>query len=667
MGRLWVDSGNMRLSTRPIVGRKMDAIRNNHHHMTKHEAHSPEPARFHRLKKLRIVGGFLDQSVFEFDENLNCLIGPRGSGKSTIIELIRFAFDQGPAENENPQGCRRFDSLIKGNLGDGRVELEVETKDGLNYTIRRESDEDPIILNQRGEPTKLDLRAGALFRPEIFSQNDVESIADQATFQLELIDSFCFEEIEEANRKIRQGTLELKQNGSEVRKLEEQIERIEEEVKTLPAVQEKLKGLAQIAGANSDEVNRAHEHKSERDKEQTAAKEANRVLREARERLAADYGLLQREARAVYPLRTGSGGNGAILAAHRNRFDKAVAETAHLLGRAVQELDSACVDLESLRGDLTREHQKLDLDFQTLIERFRASNAQSKERVDLEKRKNQLELRERELKVLRERLGTLLAQRSIILDRLSELRDRRFNVRHAVASRITAALQPNIRVSVVQNGERATYRDTLVRLLSGAGIRHNVVAGSITQEVPPGALADIVKRGDSESLIFLADINATQAAKVLQTLQSREALMELESVYLDDQPKIELKDGQHFKDSRDLSTGQKCTTILPILMLESENPLLIDQPEDNLDNSFVYSDVVKNVRNVKQSRQLLFVTHNPNIPVLGEAEQVFVLQSSGRSASVSKSGTVDECKEEIVKLLEGGEEAFKKRKERYRY
>ena len=77
---------------------------------------------------------------------------------------------------------------------------------------------------------------------------------------------------------------------------------------------------------------------------------------------------------------------------------------------------------------------------------------------------------------------------------------------------------------------------------------------------------------------------------------------------LGDEPFIELKDGADYKNSADLSTGQRCTVILPILLLESERPLLIDQPEDNLDNAFVYDTIVKSLRDAKGGRQLIFVT-----------------------------------------------------------
>jgi ABC-type bacteriocin/lantibiotic exporter with double-glycine peptidase domain len=101
--------------------------------------------------------------------------------------------------------------------------------------------------------------------------------------------------------------------------------------------------------------------------------------------------------------------------------------------------------------------------------------------------------------------------------------------------------------------------------------------------------------------------------------------------------------------------------------MESANPLLIDQPEDNLDNRFISETVVKNLRSVKGRRQLIFSTHNPNVPVLGDAEWVFVMESNGTKSKVVRAGTVDDCKSEIVTLLEGGEDAFKQRKARYKY
>jgi len=74
---------------------------------------------------------------------------------------------------------------------------------------------------------------------------------------------------------------------------------------------------------------------------------------------------------------------------------------------------------------------------------------------------------------------------------------------------------------------------------------------------------------------------------------------------------------------------------------------------------------VASINQVKISRQLIFVTHNPNIPVLADASQVVVMQSDGRTAKPKLIGNVDDCRDEIISLLEGGEEAFRLRGECY--
>jgi hypothetical protein len=162
-------------------------------------------------------------------------------------------------------------------------------------------------------------------------------------------------------------------------------------------------------------------------------------------------------------------------------------------------------------------------------------------------------------------------------------------------------------------------------------------------------------------------INAAQATRVIDALREHKILFDLETVDLNDRPSIELKDGDAYKDSLSISKGQKCTSILPILLLDSDGPLLVDQPEDNLDNGFIYETVVSRVREVKNERQLIFVTHNPNIPVLGDAGKVFVFRSNGSRGWIETCGTVDDCRAHIVSLLEGGEEAFKLRQQRYNY
>jgi ABC-type bacteriocin/lantibiotic exporter with double-glycine peptidase domain len=102
-----------------------------------------------------------------------------------------------------------------------------------------------------------------------------------------------------------------------------------------------------------------------------------------------------------------------------------------------------------------------------------------------------------------------------------------------------------------------------------------------------------------------------------------------------------------------------------LLLARRDTPLIIDQPEDNLDNHFIYETVVETIRRLKGRRQMVFITHNANIPVLAEADLVIVLNSDGKTGFVEQTGTLDECRDQIIDLLEGGQEAFELRRQRY--
>ncbi len=245
------------------------------------------------------------------------------------------------------------------------------------------------------------------------------------------------------------------------------------------------------------------------------------------------------------------------------------------------------------------------------------------------------------------------------------MRDQRFGLRKAVAERLTTALAPIIRVSITQAGDRSNYENLLKEALKGSGTKYNQIVSRIVDSLSPEELSPIIRKGNAERLSDRASIGGDQAHRVVSHIQDSEYAFKLETVDLGDEPLIELKDGDDYKNSAGLSTGQRCTVILPILLLESERPLLIDQPEDNLDNAFVYKTIVTSLCEAKGGRQLIFVTHNPNIPVLGDAERVFVFNSDGRRGTVTHAGTVDDVKDEVEHLLEGGADAFLLRMEKY--
>jgi len=326
-----------------------------------------------------------------------------------------------------------------------------------------------------------------------------------------------------------------------------------------------------------------------------------------------------------------------------------------------------CMDTHERHASmLSDSHAGQELDFRAVIEKHKQFQEMSAERARLDRRRNELIEAGRLATEAKADIEKLELKQTVLLRQLSELRDERFQIRKGIADRLNAALNPAIRVTLVQDGDNESYRELLEDRLKPMNMRHGVVAQKLVQMVPPAQLAALVRSTDVTTLIEHGDLNPDQAAKVIQAFSDPVHLAELESAPLRDQPTIELQDGSGYKDSGTLSTGQKCTTILPILLLDSANPLLIDQPEDNLDNRFIFETVVSNIARARQGRQLVFITHNPNIPVLGDAGRVAVMESDGDHGSMARTGDVDECREQIITLLEGGAEAFRQRGNRYK-
>lgn len=123
-----------------------------------------------------------------------------------------------------------------------------------------------------------------------------------------------------------------------------------------------------------------------------------------------------------------------------------------------------------------------------------------------------------------------------------------------------------------------------------------------------------------------------------------------------------------YKLLKELSLGQKGTVLLKIYLTTGNNcPIIIDQPEDHLDNDFIYSDLVNTLRNVKEKRQVIIVSHDANLVVNGDAEQVIIAKYENGSISHELSGSIENgiIRNKITNILEGGNEAFKKREKKY--
>lgn len=620
---------------------------------------------YHKIRSVEFAGGFLPGVKLDFDENLNCIIGGRGTGKTTVLEALRYALDRMPDANIDKDRCRAIERLLQSNLGSGSVRVEVETLDGTFYTVVRGIGETPLVTNEDGNPVDINIGKDIVFGVDIYSQNQIEDIANDAFFQLQLIDKFIHREVDDLERQIRETTRGLETNASRILEARKAVDDLTEATRELPDVAEKIRGFDKADDGGGELLRKEHERKSFRARELQLVEGVRSLYGAGIDGVAALVGDLKRRFEDVFDTDLAAAPNRELMERIRDAAQTAIETSERHLDAARDVMTAAQADLRPLQAGLAEQHALQEMAYRELVDKHEQERAKGVERTRLEQRHAELKAKEKKLNEKKEALAELNKERERLRARLSDLRDERYKLRLGVAERLNQHLSPMIRVRVEQFGNMDEYRALLTQSMKGSGLRYASIVDRAVERIPPAELASLIQGEDRATLERELDLDADRATRLMIQLKDKPEVFAIETVELHDRPVLELKDGPDYKDSASLSTGQKCTTILPILLMESERPLLVDQPEDNLDNAFVFETIVQSIAEVRGRRQLIFVTHNPNIPVLGDAARVFCLRSTGRAASVAKAGSVDDVAPQIMTILEGGRAAFEARQKRY--
>ncbi|MGO8880613.1 MAG: hypothetical protein ACLQMS_14015, partial [Desulfomonilaceae bacterium] len=261
-------------------------------------------------------------------------------------------------------------------------------------------------------------------------------------------------------------------------------------------------------------------------------------------------------------------------------------------------------------------------------------------------------------------------ERKNLLADLSDIRGQRTEKLQKAIRKLNNRLERKLKLRVAPEGKKTALKQFLTeRNLEGVGEKRLTWIDE-AKGLTPLSLVHKIREG--KEALLKSDWEITPlVADALSKLQYSD-ILDLEKLDLPDDISIELNVSHasvQFKVLEKLSTGQQCTAILHLLLLENADPLIMDQPEDNLDNAFIAERIVTELRASKTQRQFLFATHNANIPVFGDAEWIGVISASqdGASLPYDAQGAVDvpEIRDQAANILEGGKEAFKQRMQKY--
>ncbi len=622
----------------------------------------------HQLLSVKWTGGFLDGVTIPLNPALNVIIGPRGSGKSTVLESLRFVLGSEILGDDARLSHEGFVSEV---LGSG-TEVEVAI---LNV------DDDQVFIAKRavsGGTTVLQKPSGAvsnllpkdLLGPaEVFGQHEVAELAKLPARRSRLLDRFL---PAVPSPKRSRGEVEdlLRQNRNQIIKLSRQLVDLGKSLEQLPAVQERLGKYAEAGVKDKLSREAAYEHEEPLlDKAYAQLGDLASWLEEVEFQ---DLKFLSDDQISDLPSKSELREVRSALERLTSVIEKKGEDIERALAEAYKKVDTA----RARRQD--RREEEKDAYLKKLRE-LKAKRIDGDDYIELERLHARLKKDSEKHKGLLEGIERLRKQREQLLDELYELQDREFERLKAAAKYVSKKLYPTVRVVPVSRGDRHELVGFIRSRVSGQLNRVEQAIREI-ETANPRQFAVAVRKGPTGLGEFLG-IGGKQVENTAYRLDT-EDLLEIEEIWLDPTTSIELNvnnpGGKPIWRGLDrLSTGQKATAILMVLLLDSENsaPLVVDQPEDDLDNAFIADDVVPLLRSDKHSRQFVLSTHNPNIPVLGDAELVVRLTAFGEAAADGtasiQEGHIGSLDDPDIRLelerLEGGRDAFEKRRRRYGY
>jgi len=602
-----------------------------------------------RIQNIRFTGGTLAGKQIHFSPELNTMIGIRGSGKSSILEVIRYALEIPFGEKSGDKKYK--EDLVKYTMGSGgKIEMDVVDRHGKAYTISKVYGEDTNVKDGGQDLQGVAIRESILRKPIYFGQKDLSSTGEG--FEKDLVNKLLGSKRDEVLQKISA-----------------------QKVKVIDAVRNLTSGLGLdelIKEQNDIKKDADHQlkfyadHKVEEKLQKRLdfdadVKQIDETI-EAIDLFSQDVSSISTDHELVL-----SSKKDYVSKHNAELFEKlkTILETKYLsliaqlkvweqANPAVQkQLTDLQTEMKAIRKGMVDEFAEIERKLSEELKESGNTNISSEEFLALKTKRSKAITRIGELQKQKDEFA---GHQETLLKEVKALNDLWHEEFLLIKSELEKIEKESSSITIDSNykGDKADFVDTMKEYCKGSGLRDTTFQGIANQY---SDFASIYKDLDTAKQHFGSN----------PQLFTDRLLANLESALTYQVPnkfiiKYRGKELQHH------SLGQRASAlILFVLSLKENDVIIIDQPEDDLDNQTIYEDVIKLIRDMKPGVQFIFATHNPNIPVLGDAELVHACSFMDEKVAV-QSGSVDaqDTQKTIVNIMEGGQEAFNRRKEIYK-
>ncbi len=627
---------------------------------------------YSRIESLSISGGYLDALHIDFSEHLNSVIGGRGTGKSTLLECIRYALELEPI-GKNAQ--KQHLEIIKENIGKSKARIELVIRsskmNGKKYTIARRYGEGASVKDEAGSISTFTPRE-ILPEIEIYGQNEIYEIAQDGLAQKKLLARFLGTEHSDFESKIQQVLTALKENRVKLHKALENKASVEDELSKLPKLQERVNQFKSLGIEDKLKVIPLLE--TEKRLQRRVVEEELANLEQAFESIKdvlPDTIFLSDSVLEKLP-------HAETLKKIRASLDQLKTDTETTLNAWNANFSKSKTTITQLITELQSGIQGEESALEKTFKELPTSEGKSGREIGLEYQQllqsiERIKPKETAIKTQQSLINELQKRRAFLLDELSGYRSNRTAKFESSLKKLNKKLTDKLKLTVKPEANKQPVIDFLLGCNMEGVAQGRLQWINTTDDFSPVKLAELIKQGEASLISSSWGITATVASALTKLPSSK--VLELQELELPDIIEIELNvshQGQAvYRSLTKLSTGQQCTAVLHLLLLQNKDPLIMDQPEDNLDNAFIADRIVAELRDAKINRQFIFATHNANIPVFGDAEWIGIFEVvDGQGVMPSNvQGAIDVpyVREKAANILEGGRTAFNQRKLKYGY
>lgn len=598
------------------------------------------------IQSISFTGGILDGQQVNFSPELNSLIGIRGSGKSSILEAVRYLLNISFGKKTIDQKYKN--SLAAHTLGSGgKAIIHAVDKHGQGYKISRILNDQPEVFVDGNLQPGISIRETIIYKPIYFGQKDLSSTGDG--FEKDLVEKLVGEKLNEIRRQIEGQKHIVIEQCNKMLNLSNIDEKIIENEKKQQDAEFRLKIFKE---------NGIQEKLQQQTDFNTDHGKINSILSDIR-----NY---ENDLTEIVNQYEDDLKNHALYKSKQNKeffqnffvlfqdelksFDKIKKELEKIRAqlKALEKKETAFVELKKEQSDIFAEiRRKLEAD---LKEKGKSLNLE-----EFPKLQKTIETTKQMLTTLKNESKKSTVIKDELVKALSKLNSLWHNEFTLIDNELKKVNKNNtsLQISGEYKGDKSAFLDFFKTIYKGSRIRENSFQNIVNDYSDFASIHNdlenvknkVISSQETFEKYFFENI------KELLTWQVPNKFV----------IKYRGKELQHH------SLGQRASALILFVLSQKENDLvIIDQPEDDLDNQTIYEDVIKLVRKLKPETQFIFATHNANFPVLGDSEQIHSCSYADEKIMLT-SGSIDSpvIQQEIVDIMEGGEDAFNRRKEIY--